>query len=502
MSNERNKISTLLRQESGVRKNVTIEKIILWVAILSGFWWHLQAAWHQQLFGDEVHSLFFFANNSWISLLQRPVEPIHPNGYYLLLKFLYTLTPSVLALRFWMVGSFVASCWVLSRILKQLRFPSNMSLAIVALWSSSAYIWHFSFQLRMYGPAMTLLLLSLLTLMQKKYWWSMVVDWLLLFLAYGSIVGIVAKWLAWFLFRDTKLQKARKFWVANDFAPAALSLLPVFVVVIQFWQQQAAIDTSYLYWVHQPVFADWSLAFLSFFAGLFLPYFEGYSALSQRWMQLGAIANWGFLLAVFGGFAFAYRQKKIIVQWWKQRTTNERLLLLISLITITLYTTIFGWSLFTQGHIFHVRQLFPVAVIGWLFMAWLLNQIHRFRPVITFVLVTGILAINQTSIIKDTWADNQAYPHHFQPQPGTPVIASQTDIELIYKQCQTFTWNDVEKACAQHHIFLLEKFENTQALPSTWWLTTRAYQTWPEKNQLIHCSAISLDFWECRQQEF
>lgn len=70
---------------------------------LIGLGFHLQAAWHQQLFGDEVHSLFF-SQLSWLTLLRSPVEPVHPNGYYLFLKTVYGLTPWVTALRLWQAG--------------------------------------------------------------------------------------------------------------------------------------------------------------------------------------------------------------------------------------------------------------------------------------------------------------------------------------------------------------------------------------------------------------
>ena len=102
---------------------------LIYISLFIGIFWHLQAVWHQHLFGDEIHSLFFMENNGFLTLLAKPIEPIHPNLSYLVFKTVYSLSPQVLTLRLLMFVIFLASCYIFWLILdhffknkKQLSF--------------------------------------------------------------------------------------------------------------------------------------------------------------------------------------------------------------------------------------------------------------------------------------------------------------------------------------------------------------------------------------------
>lgn len=461
-------------------------KFICWLLFVLGLGWHLQAVWHQQLFGDEIHSLFFFQEHSWTSLLLTPVEPIHPNGYYLLIKLLYLITPSVMALRAWMLVIFVASCGALLKILQKVGLSNLVIAGALAIWSSSAYLWHFSFQLRMYGPAVLIILLSLLALLNKKPWLSVFFDWLALSLAYGAIIFILAKWGAWFL---QKIE-LKKIW------PILVSLMPVTIVLGQFLAHRTVIDASYLYWVHPVVWPDLSLGLLSYLTGLFLPYFEGFSELGKTWLSLGSILNFCLVIFMIAAAIFLYFKCRLAKKLWTKIPKNQQLLLLMSSICLLIYGALFAWSLVMGGHLFHIRQTLVVAMAAWLLFFWSLEKISQKLPWLALLLVFSIVGVNQLSIVKDSLGSGQAYLHHFQSLPGAPVIASPTDVELIYKQCHTFDRKKAGSICQQHDIYLTNELPTSWENWSTWWLTTSA------KNNLkisANCQQLSIDFWECEK---
>lgn len=476
---------------TAVRRLTVHQKMVLTIIALLGvigLSFHLQAAWHQQLFGDEVHSLFFFHSHSWGELFSQPLEPVHPNGYYLLLKLWYALTPSVLALRLWQVLLFGATLIATLLLGKKLRFSLPGQIMFFSLISSSAYLWHFSFQLRMYGVGMLLIVLSILALWHKRPWLSVLLDWLSIFCVYGASLFVIAKWLTYGVLKQKNSSP-----VLSRLVPGIFGTLPVIWVATQFWHQQQHIDTNFLYWVHIPQFPDWSLGLISMLSGMFLPYFEGYSALGMRWIQLGFLTNIFALIGVMfvGGMSWYYR--KNMVNWWNQIDWNERFLLLLSLQLLVFYTILFAASLTLGGHLFHIRQIFPVGLVFFLLLGWLTNLLWKYAPSITLAGILVFMSLNLMGIAGDSLGPRQAYPHHFTQKPGTPLVATPSDVELLYKQCHTFSRSQAQESCRQQNITLINAPWTPPTEWTAWWMTPRA-----QEFVQYDCNTVSIDYVSCQ----
>ena len=484
---------------------VTIERLLLVVVIVIGIFWHFQATWHQTLFGDEIHSLFFFSERSFFSLITRAVEPIHPNGIYVLLKLLHSITPSVFALRIWMFVIFLASCVVAWLIMNHFSLKLHTKLAGLSIWVSSAYLWHFAFQLRMYGPVFLLCLLSFWSLLHKKTWLSLGFDWLLLSFAYGGSLFVVAKWLAFLGLQVIQLKKTKTVTkqLLMNLSFAIGGLLPILLIFTQFLQNHSTINQDFLYWVKTPVFADWSLGLLSLMSGLFLPYFEGFAGLGQAWQIVGSVFGLFCLIGSMFLLLFGYKYRTNLFFWWCRLPWKSRLLCLTWIISLLLYTCLFGWSIIFGSHLFHIRQLFPIAIICWLGLVWLFSRVgQRFtRGMVLVVLL--ISAFNQLVIAKNTLGLNQAYVHHYTMLPGKPLLASSTEVELIYKQCQTFDRSEAKSRCAENDIYLVDANYTIDPNWIEWWQTSRiTNQTSKNDSHSISytCAYETVDYYHCQQK--
>lgn len=476
--------------------------LVLVTVLITGIFWHFQAIWHQALFGDEIHSLFFFSEHTFLSLITKPVEPIHPNGVYVLLKFLHSITPNVQYLRIWIFVLFLASCAVLWQIMREFSYKTKGQLAGLAFWVSSAYLWHFSFQLRMYGPAFLLVLLSFWLILKKKPWLSLLFDWLLLLFAFGGCIFVVAKWTAYFGLQTLQLRKMKKpkKRLLVNVGLSLGALVPIAAIVYHFWQNNAAINQNFLYWVKTPADSDWSLGLFSFATGLFLPYFEGYAGLGQIWMQLGAISGLFTLLgfAILLVCSYMYRSKLLL--WFTKLSWTAQLLWFTYAISLILYTALFFWSVGFGSHFFHIRQIFPIAIICWIWFSWLINQYLGKYTHLMIIVVVVVAGFNQLVIAKDSLSSGQAYVHHYTTLPGTPLLASSSEVELIYKQCQTFDRSEAKSRCAEQDIHLVDTNYAIDPNWSEWWQTTRITKNKNEIDSLsvnYACAYETTDYYHC-----
>lgn len=476
------------------------------IATILGFYFHTQAVWYQQFFGDEIHSLFFLASHTWLELTSTPIEPVHPNGYYIFLKLWHTIIPSVLFLRWiqWIIFILSTIFFVMNIIVLTNNKSAKKQIISTIIWStsffvSSAYLWHFQFQLRMYGLGILLILISLLLTLKKKYWQASVIDWLLTSIVYGSVLWILARWSALWIHQILSNKSLTKQKLIRLLTANALSVIPVLFVLWEFKKNTSLIETSFLYWVHIPTFSDWSLALISMISGKLLPYFEGYSNISIHYQSIGMIANFGIFLAIMIGVVIGIF--RIILK--KKIFTNFLSLLLIA--TFFLYSGTFLYTLLWGGHIFHIRQLFPIALILWVagvsfFMQiWHQQKTWLFRFVLT-IIGSILLFVNIYAVGSDSLNKNQVYPHHFTSLPGTPLFASISDVELIYKQCNSYSRMSAKIDCQDKNIFLLDEKNNRASFHTTssqyelFWVTNRVKD---RIDPTILCSQISIDYWKC-----
>jgi|GEM_PF-4674700 len=466
--------------------------------IVSGILLHLKSVWQQHLFGDEIHSLFFLAENSFSELLLKPVEPIHPNGSYLLLKTVYGIFPQVEALRILMFGVFLLSCYGVWKILEKFFKGTTEKLIGLSLWVSSAYIWHFSYQLRMYGFAFLIGLFSILALLNHKKTISLVLDWLLLFFVYGGALFVFIKWATYIsvlIFKNAKSTNL-KAEIKASIIHFIAATLPIFFVVSKFLVKETDINASYLYWIKTPVWADWGLGLGSFLTGLFLPYFEGYAQLGSLWIELGIWLS--FFGVALGGIlgVLAWLNWRKIWQWAEAQSTELLFIYLSFLLTLLSYSIFLVYSVWFQNHIFHIRQLFSAAVSFLIILMILAGKSWIKKPMLVFISVVVFALINQAGVIKDNFGANQAYVHHYESLPGKPIIATASDIELIYKQCHTFQRSEAKTKCPNSDIYLTSGQIPETIFQNTWWQTNNVARTRGKLN--AKCEQVSIDFSLCQ----
>lgn len=463
--------------------------------------YHVQATWYQKLFNDEAHSLFYFHSYSWFQLFTTSIEPIHPNGFYLLLKFLYFLTPNVLALRTWMFVFFLGSTMLFYRLLQTLHIRGTSLWLGILLWTSSAYIWRFSYLLRMYGVGMFLVLFSLWLLLtsftdKKRIWFSLIMDVLALSVVYGAGLFVLAKWLGWVTYLFGIKKKIFHHWWLHVL-PLAVSITVLSLIALQYIFHVKEIDARYLGWVHIPRFSDISLYIVSFFTGAFLPYYEDVIGgfLPQHTIVIGNIGS-VLLLCGFAGILFSSFGIKTITKKFQLYSHQEQLFLSISVCLGILSISLFCFSLFTGSHLFHIRQLFAIPIIGSLGLAWILSQLRAKAAVMGFVFIFFLSMVNVFTIFQSSTSHRQAYYQGVPSLPEGPVIASIHDAIFLYEHCQNFHYDELDEACQKKGISVLRSADQSISFNS-WWMTRTAYQS----NSMFqnYCQSDPSGLWKCHK---
>lgn len=450
-----------------------------WPIILVGLGlsYHLKAAFTQNLFGDEIWTIFFANSYSGRELLFGPaLEAVHPNTYYWLFQIGQKLGLSIIGWRLFTASLFGLGLIILNSILKSWRISWPERLIFFSLWTISPYLLRFSFLLRMYAPAMLIWLISVWLLNkffehQHWQWWlaGIGVDLLGLSLVYGYWWWLVIKFLA--LISNCWLgrhwpQPAR--WFTTWAGKIALCLQALVVIslgvglVFYYGQEGQNLATVYLAWIPPLKVVDLGLGLASLLGWGYYHYFEGVVAARPIDLILGWCFWFGYFGLLLAGswwiVKFKYNLAKTSLLKIKHQLTHFQLLSFGQLILVNagwllaglwLVSWLAGWKLF------HIRQLFVWAMIFTLGLGYLMVVAKRYRWWLGMGLLFVWLVLPLRHLSNYYLGPNQAYVHHFDYPVTQPILFGGAELELAYKQCQASRLTEIKALCATKNIWLV-----------------------------------------------
>jgi hypothetical protein len=304
------------------------------------------------LWGDEAFSAWAISQPI-LKILFNITDPVHPPGYYLLLKLWGLISNHLFWLRLFSFFAFLLNIFLLKKLFsKKIDFQK----IIIFLYAFSGYFLIFDWQVRMYTPALSLILLSLILHKKQKPFLVFFINIVGLFFDYAFLwyilsYGITSVLLE--LFLNKKITKTTK---------ASLSSIGVFLIWI-------STNTSLINSGQNGI--GWAKPYLD---PLFhVPYFLG--------MHLFPV------LAIVFGIVMLFGIKPFIDEK-NQEEWEEKLLLSSSfLYTTTLLPSVLGIFL-----IFHIRSLQIIPFFFIFLIAKTLNFLRKkhFKIFIILILLYGL----------------------------------------------------------------------------------------------------------------
>lgn len=438
-----------------------------YVLILIGIGIHLIVGIQQPLFGDEIHSIFFANSYSYQELITKPIEVIHPNTYYLVIKFLINLGLSVTGLRVIQWAVFCLSLIPVYGIFRKLKLSENLALVGLVAWTWSSYLLRFSYMIRMYGLGMLLITLSIYMAMNHKFISQLVIDFLGVNLVMGYWFFIPIKYATLFF------KHKRESILALTFL--ALIAIPTYQNAVNARQ---SISTNYLYWVPIPQATD-VLSMTTALLGLTsTAYFEGYAPTPT------SLPVTLLLLFCLLSIAIMYLKK-----------TKVTFITKLAIASLCFYSALFVISLVFNLQLFHIRQLFPVAIIFTLFLTYASLSLIRQRYLLTYIIIIPIIIFGMRKTITYAFGPDAIYPAHYQNKPSGQVYFTTADIELAYKYCGATSYVDLTTKCPAKDLHLLTP---TTIFPDTFSATLSVAS---QITDPISCSPISSNFQSCTKRE-
>ncbi|MEO8582086.1 MAG: hypothetical protein ABI425_05960 [Patescibacteria group bacterium] len=164
----------------GLRKEFSLFLLIVTIGLVV----RLFLAINLPIWADEAYSIWA-TQQSWISILNTSVDPVHPPGYYLFLKFWSLGGSHLIWFRLTSVIGFVINCvilWKFSILIYRKKFTA---LIPVLLYSFSGYFVIFDWQVRMYTLSLTFMFCALYLLQKKKIKSLLLINLISLFFDYA-----------------------------------------------------------------------------------------------------------------------------------------------------------------------------------------------------------------------------------------------------------------------------------------------------------------------------
>lgn len=151
--------------------------------------------------GDEIYSIWT-TTVPLKDILTGAADPVHPPGYYILLRSFAHLSDNLFFLRSLTLILFLVNLFLLFTLGKQ-TYDSEMGKIWTGLYALSGYFVIFDWQVRMYTASLTLILLSLLLFERKRLVLFTIVNAAGLYCDYVYLwyllpFIIIAGWLAFF----------------------------------------------------------------------------------------------------------------------------------------------------------------------------------------------------------------------------------------------------------------------------------------------------------------
>lgn len=432
-----------------------IAKYILLILSIIGIGLHFFSALYQPIWLDEIFTLFF--SNRQIVLILKDLEAIHPPLYYFLFKFLYSLFHNLIVLRTIHFLIFLISLWLVIAILKQIKFSIISILLMIFLWTTSPHILYFSYQLRMYGPGLLVMLfgifLSLKYLNQNKTFYL-----LLLFLTH--IIGFLTVYGYFFyLFAQTvtalifslKSNKLKNFFYVHLF----LVLIFLSFITIDYFIKFEEIKNS-LSWVKTPEITD--------FSGMVSILFGIDSRYKLKNNSYSIFFNYWFIF-IYLTLLLVYSNKYLLkLKSLKQNNLIQCYLPVTSLILYSLLPIIFIISKIQPISLFHNRQLFPVSVAGLFLLSGTLTYFNKaFLKITTwFTIVFFLLPFYYSKYKYEYLPPHSVYYEPLSNYSPTDyknknIIALRDDIILAYYLCQATSFDNIDTNCQKKGIHLVDE---------------------------------------------
>jgi len=243
----------------GIKKytRMMVKALLVLCGLSIGFWYHYKFAVDQYLNVDELSSIFYSQNNSYLDMLQRNVEATHPNLFYIFIKFLLGLSPSI-DLRLIMWGIFLLSTFVVYKIYRRLKLSWFEAGMASIFWVFSVKILELTFMVRMYGLGVLIMLISLLLFLlyqqkngfeKKIYLWLVLVTNVLgFFVVYGYVYIVIIEFI-WLVYK----KKRAKYFLLSELSFMCLYLLREILMRggeirgLLFWIEFVNLQTFFLF---------------------------------------------------------------------------------------------------------------------------------------------------------------------------------------------------------------------------------------------------------------
>jgi hypothetical protein len=460
--------------------------LVLGGFIALGLGVHFRAAINQPWFGDEISSLWFANDHTIGELLTTQAEADHQNTFYLLVKIIFSVWPSTQGLRLVMLGIFGLTTVVVWQWIGLLATKPWQRGVGLAFWVWSAYVLRLSYLVRMYGLGLLWAALSLWLITRwvvkgngRDRWLSLLGDILgvLMVFGYWYLVGIKYFALLWWHWRQ-KRRVEKLLWVELGLWAAGL------VMMVVGWSRRDNFNQSFTWWM-PPLRANMLFSMLSALLGLTSSsFFEGYTDQPPS-LLLGMVMILGMGLGVF----LSGKQKKAQQSLWLES-------LLWGGLGIYLGVFLGQWLIAIPG--FHVRQLFPVAVVLTIGLpAWLLTMTNRYK-VIFWVGLVVMFGLMVRRTLPFGQAGFTAYPQRYMDPPNDLRWISLTDIELGFDHCRAYSAKDMVVKCGElgYALARAEGLQNAIGSRETFSVTTTVYELF--KPQLAPvCQSIGVDYYRC-----
>lgn len=283
---------------------------------------------------------------------------VHPPGYYLVLKIWSVFSINLFWLRLLSAGSFLANCYLLYRIGCK-NLDKHFSKILVFVYVYSGYFIIFDWQVRMYTPVVTLILLSLYFIRPKSSLKQLVL------LTLVNAAGLYFDYaFIWYYFPLILLIFIESF-TNHNFFKHSIALIVSLVLYFLIW------STNLLENLQTGIYRiSWMYSYMK--PGFWIPYFLG-----SHNQFLSTII---FLSLLFFGSVL------IIVNFQKLTLFFRLFFISLSSLTFTLCLSIINIPLF------HLRSLQIVGLTVVFIYAYTLYQLRKINPILFFVLILIFLA--------------------------------------------------------------------------------------------------------------
>jgi len=379
-----------------------IIKYSSYALILLGLLIHLWVGIKQPLFGDEANSILMARESSYQTLVAHQIEKTHPNGSYLITKILWDLGLGITGIRVVHWFLFCLTLWPVYSIYKQLGLSKTSSLIGLIIWTLSPYLLLQSYLIRMYVYGILTVVYSLYFSLRKQVWASTIMDLLGVYFVSGYWIYVIAKHLA--------LGK-------KNHLPTLATMAAAFVINFVSATTVSRAVSTYLNWMPQVRLPD-ILSMFTTLLGLTSPaYYEGYSQTpSSLFLTLSLTIPIIILVVIFLG---------------SKHKLNDavKYFLRLTIVILIGYLSIWILSLFLHLPLFHVRQLFSIAVVSLLFLTYITIKNFSAHKFIVLLLTLPLLLLGAKR--TTSYMLHPIYPEHMIIK--SLLLSSQNETITIYE---------------------------------------------------------------------